>query len=328
MASQVAEGGPGSEATHPFNRWVPVPLRVGGSPCGRTLGPREGAGHRHEGPPCVWRGEGTGAGAGPSPGTDRLSCRARSVTRRPLGDLAGEAEAALWLLLATSRGKTLASPRRFGVFHCVSWDSFTSFDYGKTGRSQIRRLPEREVSPLRGGDAPQLSGKRVLETTPSGLRAEGADGGSSPRQGRPLRDQRSQRSGPWPKSSEDSDTERMCSGGRSPGGAVNGHQRNKAGNRGEKPLPRGAGRQPPLSGRRVCRERDPAGWGRSAVLSARKPDGRDPEASGLVRGSAAWYTVCFAGGGGGAHARMGAPRLLSVPAPLPATVLWVATHGA
>lgn len=129
--------------------------------------------------------------AGPSPGTDRLSCRARSVTRHPLGDLAGEAEAALWLLLATSRGKTLASPRRFGVFHCVSWDSFTSFDYGKTGRSQIRRLPEREVSPLRGGDAPQLSGKRVLETTPSGLRAEGADGGSSPRQGRPLRDQRS-----------------------------------------------------------------------------------------------------------------------------------------
>lgn len=191
MASQVAEGGPGSKATHPFNRWVPVPLRVGGSPCGRTLGPREGAGHRHEGPPCVWRGEGTGAGAGPSPGTDRLSCRARSVTRRPLGDLAGEAEAALWLLLATSRGKTLASPRRFGVFHCVSWDSFTSFDYGKTGRSQIRRLPEREVSLLRGGDAPQLSGKRVRETTPSGLRAEGADGGSSPRQGRPLRDQRS-----------------------------------------------------------------------------------------------------------------------------------------
>lgn len=80
---------------------------------------------------------------------------------------------------------------------------------------------------------------------------------------------------------------------------MNGHQRNKAGNRGEKPLPRGAGRQPPLSGRRVCRERDPAGWGRSAVLSARKPDGRDPEASGLVRGSVAWYTVCFAGGGGG-----------------------------
>lgn len=84
---------------------------------------------------------------------------------------------------------------------------------------------------------------------------------------------------------------------------MNGHQRNKAGNRGEKPLRRGAGRQPPLSGRRVCRERDPAGWGRSAVLSARKPDGRDPEASGLVRGSAAWYTVCFAGGGGGGGAR-------------------------
>lgn len=62
------------------------------------------------------------------------------------------------------------------------------------------------MSPLRGGDAPQLSGKRVLETTPSGLRAEGAEGGSSPRQGRPLRDQRSQRSGPWPKSSEDSAT--------------------------------------------------------------------------------------------------------------------------
>lgn len=47
------------------------------------------------------------------------------------------------------------------------------------------------MNPLRGGDAPQLSGKRVLETTPSGLGAEGADGGSSPRQGRPLRDQRS-----------------------------------------------------------------------------------------------------------------------------------------
>lgn len=102
---------------------------------------------------------------------------------------------------------------------------------------------------------------------------------------------------------------------------MNGHQRNKAGNRGEKPLPRGAGRQPPLSGRRVCRERDPAGWGRSAVLSARKPDGRDPEASGLVHS-----VLCQRGAG--VHARMGAPRLLSVPAPLPATVLWVATHGA
>lgn len=109
---------------------------------------------------------------------------------------------------------------------------------------------------------------------------------------------------------------------------MNGHQRNKAGNREEKPLPRGAGRQPPLSGRRVCRERDPAGWGRSAVLSARKPDGRDPETSGLVRRLRGLVHSVLCRRGGVVHARMGAPRLLSVPAPLPATVLWVATHGA
>lgn len=115
-------------------------------------------------------GEGTGAGAGLSPGAvTARSCQTCSVIHHPLGDLTGEAKAALQLLLATSRGKTLASPRRFGVFHCVSWDGFTSFAQGKTGRSQIRRLREgSESAAWRDGDAPRLSWGRVLETTPSG----------------------------------------------------------------------------------------------------------------------------------------------------------------
>lgn len=74
--------------------------------------------------------------------------------------------------------------------------------------------------------------------------------------------------------------------GRSPEGTVNGYQRSKAGNRKEKPLPRAAGRRPPLSGRRVCSDHWAAARGASGILpggtagyviSTRKPDRRDPE---------------------------------------------------
>ena len=36
----------------------------------------------------------------------------------------------------------------YGPSQFISWDSFTSFNDGKTGRSQIQWLPEREMSAL------------------------------------------------------------------------------------------------------------------------------------------------------------------------------------
>lgn len=74
--------------------------------------------------------------------------------------------------------------------------------------------------------------------------------------------------------------------GQSPEETVNSHRRSKAGNRKEKPLPRGAGRRPPLIGRRVCSDHWAAAGGvswiprvgpRRCVISAVKPDRRDPE---------------------------------------------------
>lgn len=74
-----------------------------------------------------------------------------------------------------SGGKPRSLPRWLWAFHFISRDGFTSFDSGKTGRSQIRRSPESEMSEL-----PDSSGDfrgtgtgtevPMLKTTPSGPR--------------------------------------------------------------------------------------------------------------------------------------------------------------
>lgn len=89
--------------------------------------------------------EGSRAGAGSAWGLSPPAVA--QAMRHPLGDPAGQAGAALRAPASRSRSKDPGhSLGHHGAFHFISCDSFTSFDDGKTGRSQIQWLPEREMS--------------------------------------------------------------------------------------------------------------------------------------------------------------------------------------